>query len=286
MNPAVVASPPAARLPDNEIFPDADFRHRLRLARAEPAAFFGSWSCGPGLLAERAHWLRATPGRCLLSVPAAAPLIEETACLLNAWRITVPTGGDPTDLWMRIAASIEPDLVLLQPGPLGANMVAAAVCFPSSWAPEDKLGHTLDEIHGVVPGLNQALGPAIRSFLDRLPPAVASLRANWGLSASPELNQHPARGLPRLGLPLDPAAVWLRIEHQALVRLPQTGGVLFGIRIDARPLLGFVANPEPARALARALRSMPESMSRYKGLACVSSPLAEWIESAVPETAA
>src|SRR5690606_3014151 len=135
---------------------------------------------------------------------------------------------------LRLGAALEPDILLLSPGPGGRRILQAlCVCFPSSWTPTEKLGRAMDFIHEPAPGLNQSLGAQIDTFLSRLQPGVGWLRSNWGLSASPERNQHPARKLARLfeGSTLD--ATWLRVERQCLMALPAAGGVLFGIRIHS-----------------------------------------------------
>ena len=111
------------------------------------------------------------------------------------------------------------------------RLYGGCLCFPSSWRLSDKLGQPIEFIHGPVPGLNASIGAAIHKFLAALKPGVASLRHNWGLARSAELNQHPDRDLPRLDATVDADEVWLRVEHQALVALPKSGGILFGIRV-------------------------------------------------------
>lgn len=275
----------AARLSLADLFPAADYHHRLRLSRGTPAEFFAPWTPAPSpdttpLLAERRHWLLTEPARHALLLPEAAPLIRETARLAEGWGAP-PLAADtpPSAAWITLGSSLEPDLVLLarQPGSPRFVMVAGAVCFPSGWAPESKLGLALDAIHAVVPDLNSELGAALDRFLDRLRPGTAWWRSNWGLSASAERNQHPARGLPRLRLPLAPESVLVRLEHQALLALPATGGLLFGIRIESIPLGAFRCDPALADGLARALRSMPGEMARYKGLAEVRAAVVDFL---------
>jgi hypothetical protein len=140
------------------------------------------------------------------------------------------------------------------------------VCFPSSWRFEEKVGKPLEVIHTPVPHLNEQLASPIHNFLSRIKPGAAWCRANWGLSRSPELNQHPARGLPKLRPPLREDEVWLRVEDQALIALPESRGVLFGIRMTVIPLAEVKRHPAAARGLARALRTMPDAMLDYKSL--------------------
>lgn len=74
---------------------------------------------------------------------------------------------------------------------------AGAVYFPSSWRPEEKIGLAVHTIHSPVPTLNENLGVRIDKFLANLEPGKAWQRSNWGLSRSPELNQHIPRATSR-----------------------------------------------------------------------------------------
>ena len=67
--------------------------------------------------------------------------------------------------------------------------------------------------------------------------------------------------------------VFLRIENQALVALPASGGVLFGIRLEVHSLAEVRRDPVAARGLARGLRTMPEEMAVYKNIASVRNDL-------------
>lgn len=90
---------------------------------------------------------------------------------------------------------------------------------------------------------------------------------NWGLSRSPELNQHPDRNLPRLDGNVRLDEIWLRVEEQALVALPASGGILFGIRVVNHPLASVRADPVVAERFCHALETMPAAMAAYKGIA-------------------
>ena len=79
---------------------------------------------------------------------------------------------------------------------------------------------------------------------------------NWGLSRTPELNQHPNRRLPRLDATVDLNDVWFRIEYQSLVALPRTSGILFGIRLIIEPLSRLAGDPSFASDLSRGLATV------------------------------
>jgi hypothetical protein len=230
-----------------------------------------AYSGGDELRAERKHWLETNAERHAALMSEGTALLEETLELLLAERVFDAGPPSPAaSTWAQLLAlgkQVEPDLLLLRREGTGAfHLRAGCVCFPSSWSLAGKIGHPLEFIHDMVPGLNPQIGPSINSFLAKMQPGVAWLRANWGLSRTPELNQHPDRGLPKLNATVGLEEVWLRVEHQALVSLPRTGGVLFGIRLANHPLAEVKQDAELARRLCLALETMPEAMAHYKGL--------------------
>jgi hypothetical protein len=252
-----------------EIFPDEDYRFTLRFGRGEPAGFFAATSHHATLLAQRWHWLRAEPNTYAALVPEGVPLLEETTELAREWNGFAPSLGKlPWDECLALGEFWEADYLLLKADAAGEiRLLGGCLCFPSSWRLHEKLGRSIEDIHGVVPGLNANIGPAVHKFLAGLKPGVASLRHNWGLSRSPELNQHPDRSLPRLDATVRADEVWLRVEQQALVALPRSGGILFGIRIANHPLAEVKGDLLAGARLIRALETMPEAMAVYKGIA-------------------
>jgi dimethylamine monooxygenase subunit A len=243
-----------------ELFPDGDYRFHLTLRRDDPREFFRTHDATGRMIAERARWLAAEPTRYAALRPEGAPLLAEFAELCAEWG-AIAGGATPVTL----GSALEPDFLLLSPDDAGAfRLRGGALCFPTGWALEEKLGHTLDAIHGVVPGLNAALAAPIRQFLAKLKPGVAFLRDNWGLAATDELNLHPARQIPPPSAPVALDRLWLRVEHQALVALPRTGGVLFGIRIALHRLDGVACDDKAAAGLRRALATMPAELAAYK----------------------
>jgi hypothetical protein len=236
------------------------------------------------VLEQRRHWLQHEPDVYSALLPEGVPLLEEVVEQSQASGFDPPLArrqAGPRERLHAIGGALEPDFLLLKPDESGAmKLLAGCVCFPSSWSLEEKMGRPLDFIHRVVPGLNEQLGPPIAQFLRRMAPDIAWLRTNWGLSRSAELNQHPNRALPRLDASVKPDEVWLRVEHQALVALPKSGGVLFGIRVVVHPFAEVLENREAARGLHRALQTMPEEMATYKGIAPARRQLLRLLEPA------
>jgi len=265
-------------LDPRRLFPEGDYRFHLGLRTGDATAFFGPAEQPAALLAERCRWLDEAPEQYAACLNEGGELLDETIELAVSWGVStlrgllpgVRSAGDrlrPAERCVEVARRWAPDFLLLHRGSDHTfRLVGGAVCFPSSWALQDKLGLPVAKVHGVVPGLNAALGRQIDRFLDRLAPGAAWERENWGLSRDAELNHHPRRTLPRLdaGVSLDTA--WLRVEHQAFVRLPRTGGLLFGIRLSLHPLRALATDPIAKQGLVRALATMPDEVARYKGL--------------------
>jgi hypothetical protein len=248
-----------------ELFPDGDYRFHLTLRRSEPGEFFKTRDKSGRILAERAKWLAEIPARYAALLPEGERLLAEVTELgEKEWGLPHTTSVHG------LGAVLEPDFLLLSPDASGVfRLRGGALCFPTGWTLEEKLGHTLDFIHSVVPGLNAVLASPIHQFLTKLKPGVAFMRDNWGLAPSEELNLHPARQLPPPALPVALDRLWLRVEHQALVALPQTGGVLFGIRIALHRLDEVARDPAARAGLKRALASMPAEVAAYKRLDAV-----------------
>ena len=241
-----------------ELFPDADFRMHLTLRRSEPAEFFRVPDGTAPILAERARWIDDDPSRYTALTAEGAPLLREFAALAAGW------GGPAVATVAELGRLFDCDILLLSADNEGEfRLRGGALCFPTGWALQEKLGLTMDEIHGVVPGLNPALGASIRQFLARLRPGLAYHRDNWGLAATDELNLHPVRAFAAPELPVALHRLWLRVEHQALIALPQTRGIGFGIRI-ALHRLDEVARSAAAPGLRRALATMPPELACYK----------------------
>ncbi len=257
----------------------------MALRRGTPQAFFGRSPANQALLAERQRWLRSEPQTYSASLPESSALVETCIALAHEWEAIsekqsagLITLADTTQRCAELGKLWEPDFLLLQSdgrGPFRA--LAGCVCFPSSWSLTEKMGKPLEFIHGVVPSLNTQLGAPMQTFLSRLTPDVTWLRHNWGLSRSPELNQHPHRHLPRLDGAVDVENVWLRVEHQALVALPRCGGVLFGIRVSMHSLIEVRNDSAASAKLARALGTMPADIAAYKGLAAARQRIIEML---------
>jgi len=155
------------------------------------------------------------------------------------------------------------------------------VCVPSRWAPEDKLGQSLTDIHAPV-----ADGAALAAALPALTRLLAGggrwERFVWTLTPSGRYDQHPRRH-PRTAWPeasdVDAFAqsCFLRAERQTFLPVPGQAQAVFTIRVMLAPLAQAVQNSEQAGRLHDALASMTPAVLRYKALARARAPLLAWL---------
>lgn len=254
-----------------ELFPKDDFGFRLTLRRGAPSDFFAPSEEHESILAERRRCLAEAPDDYAIIPEVARPAWNEFCGVAGEW-IGQSVPEDP----VTAGGIVEPDVILMTRDADGVfRLTGGVVVFPSHWALADKLEKALLEIHGVVPGLNASIGPAIDRYLDRLKPGFSAGRPNWGLAATDAMNLHPAINPPRLTRGMSIDDIWLRIEEQNLSVLPETGAVLFGIRIERIRLKEVLANVEIRHRFHHTLKTMPATAAAYKGLADVMPNLLE-----------
>lgn len=177
-------------------------------------------------------------------------------------------GRHPMDV---LAVSIADDVCVLDP--VDHTLVAGAVCFPNRWALRDKLGHHVTDVHQPVPGYRDALASRVDTVLDRLRPGQVLERRNWSLLDDPAMHQPVAPPPARIDSP--PTQVWARVERQTLVRLPETGAVVFTIRTRQRRLDDLDAG-DRAR-LHSLLDTLDADTEHYKGLSLLRAPVLGWL---------
>ncbi|HEX6142471.1 MAG TPA: DUF3445 domain-containing protein, partial [Geminicoccaceae bacterium] len=177
-------------------------------------------------------------------------------------------------------ALVAEDLCLMEAAEDGYRLTAGVLCFPLHWSLRDKLDRPLGAIHAPVPEFGARLGGPAARFFESLHAARPVWRVNWSLVDTPEPFLPPAhRGSATAFDPERPAAtLWFRTERQSLLRLPETGAVLFTIRTRIEPLTRVLEAPGAAPALAARLREMPEPMARYKGILPIREALLAYLD--------
>lgn len=194
--------------------------------------------------------------------------------------VTIAATGAAVDLaaadeapLVQAARLVQEDLCVMRRAGDGWRLVAAALCFPSSWSLAEKFGRNLDAIHATVPHYAEQLAARMSRIFDNLRPDIPAWRMNWSLNPDPELHHPESKQLPRdRDWTADEDAVasrvFIRVERQTLRKLAN-GDILFTIKIYVDPLTTLRAHPEGSQ-LALSLRdqvlSLDESQLAYKAL--------------------
>ena len=227
-----------------------------------------------------AHWL--TPDDQAASLTAKADLLDregpavlaavagseagqaEVAALLGA------ALGSPAPDFAAASRLVSDDLCLMQRRAAGWTLTAASLCSPTYFRLDHAIGKTLDELHGPVPG-GAMLASRIARVFDGLRDGLVLERFNWTVQAGPERFTPSRKPLHEraqaAALQEARDLLHLRVERQTIRRLPQTGGVLFTIRIRLAPLAGLLADRSDAQAFAAAWARASEDARGYKGWA-------------------
>lgn len=168
---------------------------------------------------------------------------------------------------MRAGFLIQDDLVIMKRREAGWFIAAAHLCFPSSWSLAEKFDRPMEEIHAHVPGFQGGTRNAalINRIFDNLLPGQPAERFNWSINWRQKLH-HPETGRNDAASP-DEAVI--RVERQTLTRLPETGNIVFTIRIYLDPIAAFENHPEGPRlamALADQLDALTLEQAAYKGV--------------------
>ncbi len=181
--------------------------------------------------------------------------------------------ADYADRPLELAARlVQDDLVLMRKQDGEHKLVAAALCFPSSWSLAEKFGKAMADIHGPVPGFGRGGRTAamIERIFSNLKPEQPVERFNWSLYDTPE-RFYPQRSHTKSGL-FDDAGnqnIWLRIERQTLRCLPASGDILFTIKICLDPFATLQKHPDGPRLAAKMqaqIEVLNTDETAYKGL--------------------
>jgi hypothetical protein len=208
-----------------------------------------------GLLGQRGLVVRESG--CAGEAPPAAEAALAVEAALGA-----PVTGDLT------AAShlVSDDLVVMERVDGAWICSALSLTAPTFFAIDDVFGHDLRALHGPVPD-GARLASRIARVFDHVREGQVLERFNWTLQAGPERFTPDAAPLRALAACADTAnaldLLHLRVERQTISRLPQTGAVLFTIRVCLDSLAAL--SPADRPLLAQAWRTLGPEGRAYKG---------------------
>ena len=289
-------------------FLSGDFRMELGLHALDLAEWIEIDANLGRELALKHDLLTQRPDEVFMALPQADAGAEETLALLVAhlvkhfpfifekegdllrnrttgacWDLAA-CGLHPLDLAGRL---VQEDLCLMAPDAITGEyrLVGASVCFPSRWRPAEKLGRNLDGIHGPVPRYEPNMSSPMQRFFAKVKPDRSVWRVGWSVADSPDLflpGQHGGAQADVSHITADNAgeSLWLRVERQTLRRLPQSGQILFTIRIYVTSLADAARNPADAADLAESFRNMAPDFRAYKGITPVADAAIAWLDRA------
>lgn len=207
----------------------------------------------------------AAPSSVFRQAASAGPAAREAARAVEM-AVGAPRTGD------LVAAShlVSDDLVVMERGPQGWVCTALTLTAPTFFSLDAAFGRDLTALHGPVPDGDRLAGRIARVF-DSVRDGQVLQRFNWTLQAGPDRHTPDAEPLRARALSADPSQaldlMYLRVERQTISRLPQTGAVLFTIRVCLDPLAALATEDRPA--LAAAWRTLGAAGRAYKGWAAL-----------------
>ena len=135
---------------------------------------------------------------------------------------------DQNDPLATIGRLVQNDFCILQKQQEEHVLTGAVLCFPASWSLAEKFMRPLTIIHEPVAPYDTNIAKRVQRLFDGLKVERPLWRFNTLHYASPELFQ-PRREKNRRVIPKKHQVSYFRSERQTLIRLPQTGAVVFGI---------------------------------------------------------
>jgi dimethylamine monooxygenase subunit A len=281
---------------DREV-PDLVAEGRARLA-ADPAPWTSAAADLPLDAAEGAGWELAA------AVSATHPglaQVDDRGLLLPGVGVRVDrdghvtttradlrgdVGGDPQLVVSRLAAvpaplraveavalGIAEDVVLVD---AAGRAVWSHVLAPSGWDPGASGGTPLAALHAPVPTSDRLIA-ASANLARAIVRSGPHVRWVWGLSDDPAAAHHPRRPPPPRPRPAV-ADLTFRAERQTTLPCPALDLGVFLIRVHRARLADVIAPPGRRARLAATVRSLPDALAAYKGVADRRGELLRWLE--------
>ncbi|MDH7798523.1 MULTISPECIES: DUF3445 domain-containing protein [unclassified Beijerinckia] len=189
---------------------------------------------------------------------------EDAGIVITPLRQRVAFDDDLPPL-MQAALLVQDDLALMRRFDDGWRLAAAAICFPSTWLLREKFDRNLADIHAPVPGFPGGMEQRVTRIFDNLRAEAPVERFNWSIYDSETLH-HPH---PSPQAPATADAAFIRVERQSLRKMPQSGDILFTIRILVDPIAALRHHPDGANlatALRRQLLALTPEQLTYKNM--------------------
>jgi hypothetical protein len=234
-------------------------------AREQPAAI--AWDGDRGIDALHLGW--SIRGDEIVEGPGALP--DLGPCLKAtppAWRLPA-----------LLSLAFEEDFAVLDGR--SARIPWLAVCLPSNWAPDEKVGLHFAQVHAPVAD-NKLLITAAEHLARLVTGEDRWERFVWTVTRHPRLHAHPARVDPA---PWPPdadadalaARAFFRTEHQTFIPVPALQQAIFTIHVALQPLAQAFVDAQQARQVHEALSTMSPAVLAYRGLTDARDRLLDWL---------
>jgi hypothetical protein len=220
-------------------------------------------------LALRSRLLDEQHGLVFAINPSAEAAAAETLALVEQWLakkgLPAPEPGHhPLEAAGR---AVQEDLCLMVQRDGSWHLDGAVLCFPSFWSLTEKFGRPTIGVHEGVAHYGEDLAPRVDRFFDRMRAGQIVWRRNLSVKPYPLLFVPlPKRAQPvgDLSTTEDGSPFWLRSEWQTLQLLPQSGAILFTIKLQLAPARVLMERPDRAADLLAMYHSWDDEMVRYK----------------------
>lgn len=153
-------------------------------------------------------------------------------CVMRPDGVAVPV--DRADPLGTLGRLVQEDLCLLQKRGDEHVLTGAVLCFPASWMLAEKFQRPLVRIHAPVPPYDANIAARVQRLFDGVRPERPLWRFNALWYEDPALFQPRSEAAPRPARRAETAA-FFRSERQSILRLPDSGAVVFSIHTFVIP---------------------------------------------------
>ena len=203
--------------------------------------------------------------------------------------------GEPLEVLHKI---VEEDFILIERVEGNDIISAASNAYTTSGRIVSSVGRSMRFAHEMVPGLNDQLAARIDRVLANVQTNAPLVRFNWVLTSIadrlfPE-GAHDANveAAERTAVALEDDygragdLLWLRVERQTFVRLPESRALAFGIYTYSHSLSSLAQDSESLAALHRLIGEYSQDRLIYSAMLAIKTPVMRWLEASLENLAA
>jgi hypothetical protein len=245
--------------------------HRMGTRALDLAAWFVVDAHRDAELALRRRLLTERANEVFAALPSAEAASAEVLELIGEWAAARGLVGlEPPAPAHPLAVAglmVQEDLCVMVRRDGSWHLDGAVLCFPSMWVLGEKLGHTVADVHRPVDHYDTDLESRVDGFFDKLRVDRPVWRRNLSLKTTPALFLPTSKQAPQrapAGIESDGSPYWVRSERQTLRKLPRTGAILFGIRVQLAPVGVLRHRPDRAADLLAMIDSWDGPMRDFK----------------------